>query len=70
MKTITNFDKNEKAFLLWKVLFMRYGTEEPAIDSKPIISMGIVAGLLHLPLEKIKWMVRQYFNKKKQAATI
>ena len=65
MKTITNFDKNEKAFLLWKVLFMRYGTEEPAIDSKPIISMGIVAGLLHLPLEKIKWMVRQYFNKKK-----
>ena len=63
MKTIIN--KQERSFILRKVLFLRYGTEEPAQDAKPIISVGIVADLLHMPLEKVKWMVRHHFAKKK-----
>ena len=65
MKIIVNTSKSQKEFARRKVLFLRYGTEEPALNAKPIISMGIVAELLHLPLEKVKWIVRQYFNKKK-----
>ena len=64
MKTIIS--KNEKSFILRKVLFLRYGTEQPDLEAKPIVSIGIVAELLHMPLEKVKWMVRQHFNKKKQ----
>jgi len=48
------------------VLFLRYGTEQPDLEAKPIVSIGIVAELLLMPLEKVKWMVRQYFNKKKE----
>ena len=59
MKTIKN--KQEKNFILRKVLFLRYGTEEPALEAKPIVSLGIVAELLCLPYEKVKWMVRHHF---------
>ena len=65
MKTIKN--KHEKNFILRKVLFLRYGTEEPALEAKPIVTLGIVAELLRLPYEKVKWMVRQHFTKKKLA---
>ena len=58
MKTITNHQRN---FVLRKVLFLRYGTEEPAPDAKPIVSVGIVANLLHIPFEKLKWIIRYYF---------
>ena len=64
MKTIAT--KQDKSFVLRKVLFLRYGTEEPALDAKPIVSVSLVAELLRMPLEKVKWMVRQHFNKKKQ----
>ena len=64
MKTIIS--KQEKSFILRKVLFLRYGTEEPAVEAKPIVTLGIVAELLRIPYEKVKWMVRQYFTKKKQ----
>ena len=64
MKTILS--NQEKSFILRKVLFLRYGTEEPDLEAKPIVSVGIVAELLRMPLEKVKWMVRQHFNKKKQ----
>ena len=64
MKTIIS--KKEKSFILRKVLFLRYGTEQPDLEAKPIVSIGIVAELLLMPLEKVKWMVRQYFNKKKE----
>ena len=64
MKTIAS--KQEKSFVLRKVLFLRYGTEEPALDAKPIVSVSLVAELLRMPLEKVKWMVRQHFNKKKE----
>ena len=63
MKTIGS--KQEKSYTLRKVLFLRYGTEEPALDAKPIVSLGIVAELLRLPYEKVKWMVRHHFAKKK-----
>ena len=63
MKYIKN--KQEKNFILRKVLFLRYGTEEPALDAKPIVTLGIVAELLRLPYEKVKWMVRQHFTQKK-----
>ena len=65
MKYIKN--KHEKNFILRKVLFLRYGTEEPALDAKPIVTLVIVAELLRLPYEKVKWMVRQHFTKKKLA---
>ena len=48
------------------MLFLRYGTEEPDLEAKPIVSVGTVAELLQMPLEKVKWMVRKHFNKKKQ----
>jgi len=63
MKTIIS--NQEKSFTLRKVLFLRYGTEEPAQDAKPIISVGIVADLLHIPFEKVRWIVRQHFAQKK-----
>ena len=63
MKYIKN--KQEKNFILRKVLFLRYGTEEPALDAKPIVTLGIVAELLRLPYEKVKWMVRHHFAQKK-----
>ena len=56
MKTILS--NQEKSFILRKVLFLRYGTEEPDLEAKPIVSVGIVAELLRMPLEKVKWMVR------------
>ena len=37
MKTIIS--NQEKSFTLRKVLFLRYGTEDPAKDAKPIISV-------------------------------
>ena len=40
------------------MLFLRYGTEQPDLEAKPIVSIGIAAELLHMPLEKVKWMVR------------
>ena len=58
--------KQEKDITLRKVLFLRYGTEKARIDSKPIISLGIVANLIHMPYEKIKWMVRKYFENLKR----
>ena len=66
MKT---FNKHERSFVLRRVLFLRYGTEEPALDAKPIVSVGFVANLLHFPTEKVKWMVRQYFAKKRLEIT-
>ena len=41
MKTVKN--KHERDLNLRKVLFLRYGTEEPALEAKPIVSIGIVA---------------------------
>ena len=63
MKTIIN--KHDKSFTLRRVLFLRYGTEEPALDAKPIVSVGFVANLLRMQYEKVKWMIRQHFAKKK-----
>ena len=47
------------------MLFLRYGIEGPALDAKPIITLGIVAELLRMPYEKAKWLVRHYFARKK-----
>ncbi len=64
MKTIDNLAQN---IAFRRVLFLRYGTEEPSIGARPIVSLGFVANLLRMPYEKVKWMVRQYFDKKKSA---
>ena len=65
MKIIIN--KHERNFNVRRILFLRYGTEEPALDAKPIIAVGFVADLLRMPHEKVKWMIRQYFAIKKMA---
>ena len=39
MKLIVNTSKSQKEFARRKVLFLRYGTEEPALNAKPIISI-------------------------------
>ena len=64
MKFVT--DKHGREFLVRKILFLRYGTETPMLSAKPILSMGSVADLLKLPHEKVKWMVRHHFVKKKE----
>ena len=58
MKIVKN--KHERDLNLRKVLFLRYGTEEPALEAKPIVSIGIVAELLRMPYERAKWLVRHY----------
>ena len=56
MRTVKN--QHEREFLTRKVLFLRYGTEDPSQEAKPIVSVSFVANLLRLPLERVKWMVR------------
>ena len=58
----------ERQYDTRRILFLRYGTENPIVGAKPIISLGIVANLLRMDYEKVKWMVRSFFSKKKQRA--
>ena len=62
------FNSPQRQFDTRKIIFLWYGTENPIVGAKPIISLGIVANLVKMPYEKVKWMVRSYFNKKKQRA--
>lgn len=55
MKSLDNLTRN---MALRKILFLRYGTEQPNPDAKPIVSLGFVANLVRMPYEKVKWMVR------------
>lgn len=57
-------DSQHQAFLLRRLLFLRYGRSDPAKKPKPpaLLSLATVAQILGISLNRVAWLDRTYFS--------
>ena len=56
-------DNQQQAFLLRRLLFLRYGCADPVKKPKPraLLSLSLVAQMLGLSINRVAWLDRAYF---------